>query len=133
MVKIDKEKPRFLQGSARTVLFPDSSVSGKLSFNLPVKIDSRFTGEVKATELLVLGPNAEVEARVVAGDLQVEGSLVGTVRVAGCIEILPGGRFRGEIEAGQLWVHPGGVFEGKGQITNGEAGELDQLPGPSSP
>jgi hypothetical protein len=41
----NKDHPSFMQGNApRTVLFPDSSISGKLSYNLPVKIDSRFTG-----------------------------------------------------------------------------------------
>ncbi|MBI1994295.1 MAG: polymer-forming cytoskeletal protein [Deltaproteobacteria bacterium] len=108
--------PTFLQVSPRTVLSPGTAISGKLSFNLPVKIDSRFKGEVKATELLVVGANAQVEAKISARHLHIEGSLVGTVRVAGWIEILPGGRFQGEIEAGKLRVHPGGVFEGKGDV-----------------
>ncbi|HWO43719.1 MAG TPA: polymer-forming cytoskeletal protein [Candidatus Eisenbacteria bacterium] len=106
----------FLHTSVRTVLFPDSSISGKLSYNLPVKIDSRFTGEVKATELLVVGPNAQVEAYVSARHLLVEGRLAGNVLVIGCFEIMPGGRFRGEVRAGELKIHPGAVFEGKGQI-----------------
>ena len=108
--------PTFLQVSPRTVLSPGTAISGKLSFNLPVKIDSRFKGEVKATELLVVGANAQVEAKISARHLHIEGSLVGTVRVAGWIEILPGGRFQGEIESGKLRVHPGGVFEGKGDV-----------------
>lgn len=110
------ENPTFLQISPRTVLSPGTAISGKLNFNLPVKIDSRFKGEVKASELLVVGPNAEVEARICARHLQIEGSLIGTVQVSGWVEILPGGRFRGEIEAGKLRVYPGGVFEGKGDV-----------------
>lgn len=110
------ENPAFLQISPRTVLSPGTAISGQLSFNLPVKIDSRFKGEVKASELLVVGPNAEVEARISARHLQIEGSLVGTVRVSGWVEILPGGRFQGKIEARKLRVHPGGIFEGKGDV-----------------
>lgn len=110
------ENPTFLQVSPRTVLSPGTAISGKLSFNLPVKIDSRFKGEVKASELLVVGPNAEVEARISARHLQIEGSLVGKVQVSGWVEILPGGRFQGEIEAGKLRVYPGGVFEGIGAV-----------------
>ena len=115
------ENPTFLQVSPRTVLSPGTAISGKLSFNLPVKIDSRFKGEVKSSELLVVGPNAEVEARISARHLQIEGSLVGAVRVSGWVEILPGGRFRGEIEAGKLRVYPGGVFEGRGDVVREEA------------
>jgi cytoskeletal protein CcmA (bactofilin family) len=108
--------PSFIQGTVRTVLFPDSSISGKLSYDLPVKIDSRFTGEVKATDLLVVGPNAQVDARVSARHLQLEGKLVGNVQVMGCFEIMPGGFFKGDAKAGELRIHPGAVFEGQGKI-----------------
>ena len=113
----DKDQPSFMQTNApRTVLFPDSSVSGKLSYNLPVKIDSRFTGEVKASDLLVIGSNAQVEAHISARQLRLEGKLVGNVQVIGCFEIMPGGQFKGEAKAGELKIHPGALFDGKGQI-----------------
>jgi cytoskeletal protein CcmA (bactofilin family) len=116
-IRHEREEASFLHTSPRTVLSPGTAVSGKLTFNLPVKIDSRFRGEVKASELLVVGPNAEVDARIWARHLQIEGSLVGTVHVSGWIEILPGGHFQGEIAAGKLKVYPGGLFEGKGNLS----------------
>jgi cytoskeletal protein CcmA (bactofilin family) len=107
------------QGGVKTVLFPNSSISGKLSYNLPVKIDSRFTGELKADELLVIGANAQVDAYVSARQLQLEGKLSGNVQVIGCFEIMPGGRFQGEVKAAEIKIHPGAVFDGKGQILGG--------------
>lgn len=116
----DKESSSILHTNApRTVLFADSAVSGKLSYNLPVKIDSRFTGEVKASDLLVLGPNAQVDAHISARQLQLEGKLMGDVRVVGCFEIMPGGYFKGELKAGEIRIHPGAVFEGNGEIVGG--------------
>ena len=116
----DKDSPSFIQGNTpRTVLFPDSAISGKLSYNLPVKIDSKFSGEVKATDLLVIGSNAQVDAHVSARQLRLEGKLVGHVQVTGCFEIMPGGQFKGEARVGELKVHPGAVFDGKGQILGG--------------
>ena len=109
--------PAILTTTVRTVLFPNSSISGKLSYDLPVKIDSRFTGEVKASDLLVVGANAHVEARIAARRLQLEGKLVGSVQVIGCFEIMPGGHFQGDAQAGQLKVHPGAIFEGQGKVT----------------
>jgi cytoskeletal protein CcmA (bactofilin family) len=117
--KTDNGSPSFIQGSVRTVLFPDSSISGKLSYNLPVKIDSRFSGEVKASDVLVVGPNAQVDAHISARHLLVEGKLTGNVQVMGCFEIMPGGQFQGEARAGELKIHPGAVFQGKGQILGG--------------
>jgi cytoskeletal protein CcmA (bactofilin family) len=105
-----------VQSRVRTVLFPNSSISGKLSYNLPVKIDSRFTGELKATELLVIGSNARVDAYVSARELQLEGKLSGNVQVIGCFEIMPGGEFQGELKAAEIKIHPGAVFGGNAQI-----------------
>jgi cytoskeletal protein CcmA (bactofilin family) len=115
-MKEKREDPSFMEQAPRTVLQQGAAVSGKLVFDMPVKIDGRFKGEVKAGALLVLGPNAEVAAKISAGALRIEGNLTGTVRVDGWIEILPGGRFQGEIEAGKLKVHDGGTFEGKADV-----------------
>ena len=109
--------PPAVQGMVRTVLFPDSAISGRLSYDLPVKIDSKFTGEVKASDLLVVGANAHVEARIAARNLQLEGKLIGSVQVTGCFEIMPGGHFKGDAQAAELRVHPGGSFDGQGKIT----------------
>ncbi len=113
----DKGNPSFIQSAApRTVLFANSSISGKLSYNLPVKIDGNFTGEIKSTELLVIGANAQVDAHISARQVQLEGKLVGSVQAMGCLEILTGGYFQGDARVGELKVHPGAVFDGKGKI-----------------
>jgi cytoskeletal protein CcmA (bactofilin family) len=84
----DKDNPSFIQGAApRTVLFANSSISGKLSYNLPVKIDGHFTGEIKSSELLVIGPNAQVEAHVSARQVHLEGKLIGSVQAMGCLNL----------------------------------------------
>jgi cytoskeletal protein CcmA (bactofilin family) len=113
----DKDKPSFIQSAApRTVLFANSSISGKLSYNLPVKIDGNFTGEIKSTELIVIGANAQVDAHISARQVLLEGRLVGSVQAMGCLEILTGGYFQGDARVGELKVHPGAVFDGKGKI-----------------
>ncbi len=113
----NKDNPSFIQGTApRTVLFANSSISGKLSYNLPVKIDGHFTGEIKSSELLVIGPNAQVEAHVSARQVHLEGKLIGSVQAMGCFEILKGGYFKGEARVAELKLHPDAVFEGTGNI-----------------
>jgi cytoskeletal protein CcmA (bactofilin family) len=131
--KSDNGKSSLTQGGPRTVLFADSSISGKLSYNLPVRIDSRFSGEIKASDLLVVGSNAHVEAHISARQLQVEGKLVGRVQVVGCFEVMPGGHFQGEFKVGELKVHPGAVFEGKGKVLGLSDGAAQLPAGPSSP
>jgi cytoskeletal protein CcmA (bactofilin family) len=111
----ERKEPAFLV-EPRTVLEPGASVTGKLIYDAPVKIDGRFKGEIKANSLLVLGPQAEVAANISAGQLRIEGSFIGTVSVKGWIEILPGGRFQGEIHSGKLKIYAGAVFEGNAEL-----------------
>jgi cytoskeletal protein CcmA (bactofilin family) len=116
----DKDNPSFIQGTApRTVLFANSSISGKLSYNLPVKIDGHFTGEIKSTELLVIGSNAQVDAHISARQVHLQGRLVGSVQAMGCFELLPGGYFKGEARVGELRIHPGATFDGNGNVLGG--------------
>ena len=116
----DKDNSALAQGGApRTVLFANSSISGKLSYSLPVKIDGNFTGEIKSTELLVIGSNAQVDAHISARQVQLEGKLVGSVQAMGRFELLPGGYFKGKARVAELRVHPGAVFDGEGQILGG--------------
>jgi cytoskeletal protein CcmA (bactofilin family) len=116
----DKENPSFIHGvTPRTVLFANSSISGKLSYNLPVKIDGHFTGEIKSTELLVIGANAQVDAHISARQVHLEGRLVGSVQSMGCFEVMPGGYFKGEARVAELRVHSGAIFDGNGNVLGG--------------
>ena len=113
----DKENPAAASTTApRTVLFANSSISGKLSYSLPVRIDGQFTGEIKSTDLLVIGSSAQVDAHISARQVQLEGRLVGSVQAMGCFEVMPGGYFKGEARVAELRVHPGAVFDGNGKI-----------------
>ena len=42
----------------RVSLGPDAEVSGKLSFVVPTRIEGKLKGEVRASDLLVIGPQA---------------------------------------------------------------------------
>jgi cytoskeletal protein CcmA (bactofilin family) len=111
----DKDNP-FHGTAPRTVLFANSSISGKLSYNLPVKIDGHFTGEIKSSDLIVIGSNATVDAHISARQVQLEGKLVGSVQAMGCFEMMPGAYFKGEARVGELRVHPGATFDGRGNV-----------------
>src|SRR5574342_1227258 len=117
---VENENRSFMQATApRTVLFANSSISGKLSYNLPVKIDGHFTGEIKSTELLVIGSSAQVDAHISARQVHLEGRLIGSVQSMGCFEVLPGGYFKGEARVGELKIHPGAICEGNGNVLGG--------------
>ncbi|MFN8641358.1 MAG: polymer-forming cytoskeletal protein, partial [Candidatus Binatia bacterium] len=97
---------------ARAMLDKDSEVSGKLSFSGPTRIDGTLRGEVRASDLLVIGETGHVDGTIHAVSLVILGRVEGGVRGADRVEIRPRGVLRGSIETRTLVVHEGGILDG---------------------
>ena len=112
-------EPRFVAPTAampRSLLGADTVVTGRLSFNAPTRIDGTLRGEVRATELLVIGEGGFVDGTVRAQKLVVLGKMRGDVRGADQVEIGPGGQLTGTIETRSLVVQEGGQLDGDCRI-----------------
>jgi len=96
--------------SIRTSLGSDTVVSGRLSFSEPTRIEGTLRGEVRASDLLVVGETAIVEGVVRALTLIVLGEVRGEVRGAERVEIGRGGRLTGKVDAQCLIVREGGLL-----------------------
>lgn len=116
----------------RSSLGPDTTVSGRLSFTVPTRIDGRLRGEVRASELLVVGEAAVVEGLVRALKLVVLGEVRGDVRGAERVEIGPGGRLMGTVETHSLVVKEGGCLDGDCRIAPRPIRALRSVPAASS-
>lgn len=101
----------------RSSLGPDTVVSGRLSFNAPTRIDGTLRGEVRATDLLVVGERGFIEGAVRAPHLIVLGEVRGDVIGAERVEIGGSGRLIGTVEASSLIVKDGGCLDGDCRIT----------------
>ena len=118
----------------RVSLGPDAEVTGKLSFATPTRIEGRLKGELRASDLLVIGAQAVVQANVQAEKLVVLGEVRGQVQGASRVEICAGGKLYGDIETKCLVVQEGATFEGRSKMGNelGAASGLDEQPQPSA-
>jgi len=114
----------------RVSLGPDAEVTGKLSFATPTRIEGKLKGEVHASDLLVVGPQAIVQANVRAEKLVVLGEIRGEVLGANRVEICAGGKIYGDVETKALVVHEGATFEGRAKMGYqvGVAAELEPQP-----
>ena len=92
------------------------TISGRLSFPGDARVDGRLRGEIRAHALLVVGPNAQLQAEVTAERLLVQGTIVGNVRAARGLRLAAGGRVIGDVEAEHLVVDEGAVLEGRCSI-----------------
>jgi cytoskeletal protein CcmA (bactofilin family) len=100
----------------RVSLGPDAQVTGKLVFSVPTRIEGKLKGELRATDLVVIGAQAVVHANVHVEKLVVLGEIRGQVTGVSRVEICPGGRVFGEIETRALVVREGGKFEGRSRM-----------------
>jgi cytoskeletal protein CcmA (bactofilin family) len=100
----------------RVSLGPDAEVTGKLVFSVPTRIEGKLKGELRASDLLVIGAQAVVHANVHATKLVVLGEVRGQVTGATRIEVCAGGRIFGEIETRALVIHEGATFEGRSKM-----------------
>ncbi|MGH7822543.1 MAG: bactofilin family protein [Candidatus Binatia bacterium] len=106
--------PQFLRDNdVRTSLGPDAVIAGRLSFTTPTRVEGKLKGELRCTDLLIIGPTAVVEGLVKAAELRIEGLVRGDVVETRKVEIAPSGRLFGTIRSSLLVVHDGGVFEGE--------------------
>ncbi len=96
----------------RTVLDNGTQVNGKLSFAAPTRMEGRLRGEVRATDLLEVGPSGVVHGSIWAKSLVVAGEVRGQAFVTDRVEIQAGGRIYGRVETKTLVITEGALFDG---------------------
>lgn len=99
-------------GQTHTVIGPESSFDGKLTFQGAVRIDGNFSGEIVTDDVLVVGDGAMVKAEVKVGSLVLNGTIEGNVIAKNAIQIHAPGVLRGNMTTPSLTIDRGVVFEG---------------------
>jgi cytoskeletal protein CcmA (bactofilin family) len=89
-----------------------AKVSGKLSFEGPVRIDGQVDGEINARDSLTIGESAVVTAQIRAASIVLAGKISGDITATTRIEIRPSAKVVGNLTAPVLVVHEGATFEG---------------------
>jgi cytoskeletal protein CcmA (bactofilin family) len=87
-------------------------VDGVLRTARPLRIAGQAKGQLYCDGTLVIEEGAQVDARVVAGQLTVAGTLTGDITCHGKLQILPTGRVAGHTVTATLVIQEGAVYEG---------------------
>jgi cytoskeletal protein CcmA (bactofilin family) len=121
-------------GELQALLGAGAEFEGTLVFQGRIRIEGRFKGEIRSDDVLILGPSADVQANVNVGALIVRGgSLRGDVRAKQLVEIYAPAKVHGNIEAPQVYLEKGAVFEGQCTMMDDKPASADSLaPGPAS-
>jgi cytoskeletal protein CcmA (bactofilin family) len=96
----------------RSALGAGTVIQGKLSFDTPVRIDGKLSGEVFSSKALIVGETGSIDADVSVASLVVMGHVSGNIKATESIELMKGGSLEGDIESPSLLMEEGARFNG---------------------
>lgn len=105
------------QGEFPTVLGPDASFKGELSFEKGLRIQGKFEGKINTPGRLHVAREAKMQADVESGAIVVEGEVKGNLIANDRVDLKASARYEGDLRATKLTVEEGAVFSG--QVTVG--------------
>jgi cytoskeletal protein CcmA (bactofilin family) len=106
-------------------------VSGKLTFEGPVRIEGQVEGELSAHDTLTIGEGADVRAQVTGTSIVIHGKVTGDVKANKRLEIRAPGKLIGNITTPVLVIQEGVIFEG--QCSMGAAQPVREREGKITP
>jgi cytoskeletal protein CcmA (bactofilin family) len=95
-----------------TILGPDASFKGELSFEKGMRLMGKFEGKVSTPGRIHITKEARMQADVEAGGITVEGEVQGNLQASDRIELKNTARYEGDLRASKLVVDEGAVFNG---------------------
>jgi len=126
-----------------TILGPDATFKGELSFEKGLRLQGKFEGKINTAGKLHVAREAKMQADVEAGAITVEGDVRGNLSAADRIELKASARYEGDLRASKLVVDEGAAFNGhvtvgpdavKGGAPRPQGGnQQQQRPAPSAP
>lgn len=97
-----------------TLIGPNSSFNGDLICDGNIRIDGVCeAGLIKTMGNIVIGPEAKVGANLEAENVSVSGTVSGTIKAKGRLEVLSTGVVSGEAHVGSILLDEAASFNGK--------------------
>ncbi len=99
-----------------TIIGPDASFKGELSFEKGLKLQGKFEGRINTPGRLHIAKEAKLQADVEAGAIVVEGDVKGNLSATDKIELKNTARYEGDIQTSKLVVDEGASLVGHVQV-----------------
>ncbi len=109
-------------GKARSALGEGTVIQGKLSFDTPVRIDGKLSGEIFSSKVLIVGPSGHIDASIEAASLVILGSVKGTISASERVELWSGASLEGVVTTPVLVIQDGSSFIGTSHMLASQAG-----------
>lgn len=100
------------EDSQVTIIGPDTSIKGEMSFDRSCRLLGQFEGTITAKGQLHIAEGASCKAQVEAANVVVDGNVEGNVTAKEKIQLNAKARVNGDVVAAKLEVAEGASFSG---------------------
>lgn len=102
----------------RSALGAGTVIQGKLSFDTPVSIDGKLSGELFSSETVIIGKASIVDAQIEVRTLIVHGQVTGNIKATEKAIIHNGAILKGTLTTSSLVVEEGAILNCNFQMAN---------------
>ena len=108
-----------------TIVASSMRIEGELKSNGNIKIDGIVSGKVHTSQDLMIGPNAQIDADLMAANAVIGGVVKGNVTVKGSVLLLETAKVIGNISCGNLGIREGAYFSGACRMSEPKQTQAD--------
>jgi cytoskeletal protein CcmA (bactofilin family) len=112
MLNRKTSNPNPSQSYPETVVSAGMRIEGELKSNGSIKIDGVISGKVHTSQDLEIGPNAQIDADLIAQRATIAGVVKGNITVKNQVTILETGKVIGNISCSTIGIREGAYFNG---------------------
>jgi cytoskeletal protein CcmA (bactofilin family) len=98
---------------AYSVLDGQVVVRGDVETDGALRVDGRLEGSILRADLVVLATGATVVGDIHAREVIIGGAVTGNVTASGRVELQSSGAVSGDVQAGAVMIHEGGIINGR--------------------
>jgi cytoskeletal protein CcmA (bactofilin family) len=95
-----------------TIVSSGMKIEGELKSSGNIMIDGVISGKVHTSQNLEVGPNAQIDADIVAGSAVVAGVIKGNLTIKNSLLILESGKIMGNVSCSSIAIREGAYFNG---------------------
>lgn len=107
-----------------TIIGPGTIIEGDIKSTGMVRVEGKCTGDIITDGAVIIGEGAYINGNITAGNVSLGGRVEGNVRCSGVLEIMLKGALIGDVDAMELSIQKGAVFNGKCNILSDEVEKL---------
>lgn len=95
-----------------TIVSTSMRIEGELKSNGNIKIDGVISGKIHTAQDVLIGPNAQIDADIIAANAVIAGIVKGNISVKNSLLILETGRVAGNLACSSLGIREGAYLNG---------------------